>query len=76
MNKPIRIAALCLLACLLSTGCVSKKLYNELAARLPAAYVRLACDFGKLFGCADKTVRRLLTTQGIEIVREDRIVVL
>ena len=33
MNKPIRIAALCLLACLLSTGCVSKKLYNELAAR-------------------------------------------
>lgn len=49
---------------------------NELAARLPAAYVRLACDFGKLFGCADKNVRRLLTTQGIEIVREDRIVVL
>ena len=33
MNKPIRIAALCLLACLLSTGCISKKLYNELAAR-------------------------------------------
>lgn len=48
----------------------------ELAAQLPAAYVRRSCDFAGLYGCPDKMVRRLLATLGVEIVREDKFVVL
>lgn len=49
---------------------------TELAALLPESYVRLSCDFVGLYGCSDKMVRRLLAARGIEIVREDRFVVL
>lgn len=49
---------------------------SELAARLPSAYVRLSCDFAGLYGCRDKLVRQLLASRGIEIVREDKFVVL
>lgn len=49
---------------------------GELAAKLPAAYVRRSCDFSALYGCPDKMVRRLLETLGIEIVRQDKFVVL
>ncbi len=48
----------------------------ELASQLPAAYVRASCDFAELYGCRDKMVRQLLAARGIEIVREDRVVVL
>lgn len=48
----------------------------ELAAALPAAYVKVACDFGVLYDCKDKTVRQLLKVRGIEIVREDKFTVL
>ncbi|WP_304708424.1 hypothetical protein [uncultured Rikenella sp.] len=48
----------------------------ELAAALPAAYVKVACDFGVLFQSQDKAVRQILKARGIEIVREDRFVVL
>ncbi len=51
-------------------------LRTELAAQLPAAYVRRSCDFAELYSCADKMVRQLLAVNGIEIVREDRFVVL
>lgn len=49
---------------------------DELAALLPPAYVRPTCDFAELYGCSDKMVRRLLASRGIEIVREDRFIVL
>lgn len=48
----------------------------ELAAQLPPTYVRLSCDFSGLYGCPDKMVRRLLAAQGIEIVRDDKFIVL
>ncbi|WP_300727648.1 hypothetical protein [uncultured Rikenella sp.] len=48
----------------------------ELAALLPEAYVRLSCDFTELYGCRDKMVRQLLAVRGIEIVRDDKFVVL
>lgn len=48
----------------------------ELASQLPPAYVRPSCDFSELYGCPDKMVRRLLAAQGIEIVRDDRFIVL
>lgn len=48
----------------------------ELAAALPDAYVKVACDFGVLFNSQDKTVRQILKTRGIEIVREDKFTVL
>lgn len=48
----------------------------ELAAHLPAAYVRPSCDFAVLYGCQDKMVRQLLAARGIEIVRDDKFVVL
>lgn len=43
----------------------------ELAAALPVAYVKTACDFAVLFGAQDKTVRQILQSRGIEVVRED-----
>lgn len=49
---------------------------SELASLLPEPYVRRSCDFAGLFGCPDKMVRQLLAAHGIEIVREDRFVVL
>lgn len=49
---------------------------TELASQLPAAYVRPSCDFSELYGCRDKMVRQLLAAQGIEIVREDKFIVL
>lgn len=48
----------------------------EFASQLPPAYVRLSCDFSELYGCPDKMVRRLLAAHGIEIVRDDRFIVL
>lgn len=48
----------------------------ELAALLPAAYVRLSCDFTELYGCRDEAVCRLLANRGIEIVRDNKFVVL
>lgn len=48
----------------------------ELASLLPPAYVRRSCDFSGLYGCPDKMVRRLLAAQGIEIVRDDKFIVL
>lgn len=48
----------------------------ELAAQLPATYVRPCCDFSELYGCRDKIVRQLLAARGIEIVRDDRFIVL
>ena len=48
----------------------------ELAALLPEAYVRLSCDFTELYGCRDKMGRQLLVARGIEIVRDDKFVVL
>ncbi|MDE6499587.1 MAG: hypothetical protein K2K83_02635 [Rikenella sp.] len=48
----------------------------ELANQLPPAYVRRSCDFAELYGCGDKMVRQLLAAHGVEIVREDRFVVL
>lgn len=48
----------------------------ELAAALPAAYVKVACDFGVLFGSQDKAVRQILRARGIEIVREDKFTVI
>lgn len=48
----------------------------ELALLLPKTYVRLSCDFTALFCCQDKAVRQLLRARNIEILREDRIVVL
>ena len=49
---------------------------SELAAALPAAYVKVACDFGVLYDSKDKTVRQILRSRGIEIVREDKFTVL
>lgn len=48
----------------------------ELAAELPPAYVKVACDFGVLYNSQDKTVRQLLKARGIEIVREDKFTVI
>lgn len=48
----------------------------QLAALLPADYVQLKCDFGTLYGCQDKRVRRILEAYGIEIKREDKYTVL
>ena len=48
----------------------------ELASVLPAAYVKVACDFGVLYDSKDKTVRQILRSRGIEIVREDKFTVL
>lgn len=48
----------------------------ELAAALPAAYVKVACDFGVLYDCKDKTVRQILKSRGVEIVRDDKFTVL
>ena len=49
---------------------------SELAAALPPAYVKSSCDFTFLFNSQDKTVRQILASRGIEIVREDKFVVL
>lgn len=49
---------------------------SELAAALPPAYVKIACDFGVLYDSQDKTVRQILKSRGIEIVREDKFAVL
>ena len=48
----------------------------ELASVLPAAYVKVACDFGVLYDSKDKTVRQILRSRGIEIVREDKFTVI
>lgn len=48
----------------------------ELASVLPAAYVKVACDFGILYDSKDKTVRQILKSRGIEIVREDKFAVI
>lgn len=48
----------------------------ELASVLPAAYVKVACDFSVLYDSKDKTVRQILRSRGIEIVREDKFTVL
>ena len=48
----------------------------ELASVLPAAYVKVACDFGVLYYSKDKTVRQILKSRGIEIVREDKFAVI
>lgn len=48
----------------------------ELASVLPAAYVKVACDFGVLYDSKDKTVRQILKARGIEIVREDKFAVI
>lgn len=48
----------------------------ELASRLPAAYLRSSCDFSELYGCTDKMVRQMLLSRGIEIVRDDKFIVL
>lgn len=48
----------------------------ELASVLPAAYVKVACDFGVLYDSKDKTVRQILKSRGIEIVREDKFAVI
>ena len=48
----------------------------ELASVLPAACVKVACDFGVLYDSKDKTVRQILRSRGIEIVREDKFTVL
>lgn len=48
----------------------------ELAAALPPAYVKVACDFGVLFQSQDKAVRQILKARGIEIVREDKFAVI
>ncbi|WP_297628736.1 hypothetical protein [uncultured Rikenella sp.] len=48
----------------------------ELAAALPPAYVKMACDFGVLFQSQDKAVRQILKARGIEIVRDDKFTVL
>lgn len=49
---------------------------SELAAALPAAYVKVACDFSVLYDSKDKTVRQILRSRGIEIVREDKFTVI
>lgn len=49
---------------------------TELAGLLPPGYVRPSCDFGELFGCRDKTVRQLLRSRNIEIVRDDKFAIL
>ncbi len=49
---------------------------SELASALPPAYVKMACDFGVLYDCKDKTVRQILKARGIEIVREDKFTVI
>ena len=45
---------------------------SELASVLPVAYVKTTCDFGVLYGSTDKTVRQLLASRNIQIVREDK----
>lgn len=49
---------------------------SELASALPAAYVKYSCEFSVLYDCTDKTVRQLLKSRGIEIVRDDKFVIL
>ena len=49
---------------------------SELAAALPPAYVKVACDFGVLYDSQDKVVRQILKARGIEIVREDKFAVI
>lgn len=49
---------------------------KALASMLPEPYVRLSCDFGELFACHDKMVRQILKQQGVEVVRDDKIVVM
>lgn len=49
---------------------------SELAAALPPAYVKVACDFGILYDSQDKVVRQILKARGIEIVREDKFAVI
>lgn len=48
----------------------------ELAILLPPAYVRPSCDFVELYGCQDKMVRQLLRSREIEIVRDDKFIIL
>ena len=49
---------------------------SELAAALPPAYVKVACDFGVLYDSQDKVVRQILKSRGIDIVREDKFAVI
>lgn len=49
---------------------------RNLAAALPPAYVKVACDFGVLYDSQDKVVRQILKARGIEIVREDKFAVI
>lgn len=49
---------------------------SELATALPPAYVKMSCDFGVLYDSQDKTVRQILKSRGIEVVREDKYTVL
>lgn len=48
----------------------------ELAVLLPPAYVKQSCEFAALYGVEDKKVREMLKSRGIEIVRDDKYVVL
>lgn len=48
----------------------------ELAAALPPAYVKTTCDFGLLYSAQDKTVRQILQSRGIEVLREDKYTIL
>lgn len=47
----------------------------SLALALPARYVSLSIDSKALYECQDKVVRQLLQSKHIEIVREDKYVV-
>ena len=49
---------------------------SELAAVLPPAYVKVACDFGVLYDSHDKVVRQILKARGVEIIRDDKFAVI
>lgn len=49
---------------------------SELASVLPPIYTKISCDFTVLFDCKDKTVRQILKSRGVEIVKEDKFIVM
>lgn len=44
----------------------------ELAAKLPAEYVKITLDAAALFASDDKKVRQILNAAGVRIVKEDQ----
>lgn len=49
---------------------------TALAAALPQQFVKIMPDFVALYGCQDKVVRQILRAQGVEIVREDKYIII